>query len=196
MRRFPSAMLVVLYSAASVAAADATPLDLIQSAITRPWSGESFPVLPTLSTEMRGRVSNEIIKSSEIRDAYSLLDVKNRRNVEWFRGIARLEKAKAVWSLQSCLCHPSEDVQIRALQSLERLGDKHAVPFLLIYSEYMAVLEAGSENATIHGIIHESIARTCSALTSVRVALNGQDPEGLKLGIKKWRRWLVSQDTE
>jgi hypothetical protein len=58
----------------------------------------------------------------------------------------------------------------------------------------MAVWESGSENATIHGIIHESTAATLSALTGVRLVLEGQDPVGLKKGLRKWRRWLVEQD--
>jgi hypothetical protein len=196
MIRLSDATLVCIFSVTPLVAAGETPRDLIQAALTRPWPGESFPVLPTLSTEMRGRVANEIASSREIRAAYSLLDAKNRRNVEWFQAVTRLENAKAVWCLQSCLCHPSEDVQIRALQSLRRVGDKKAVHFLLLYAEYMAVCEDGSENATIHGIIHESIASASSDLTGVRLAVDGQDPEGLRLGIKKWRKWLVDQDSQ
>jgi hypothetical protein len=74
------------------------------------------------------------------------------------------------------------------------LKDKRAVPFLLLYAEYMAVHESGSENATIHGIIHQAAAKTLSALTGVELVLTGQDPQGLKKGLKKWRKWLVLQD--
>ena len=174
--------------------ADSAPKDLLKAATSRPWPGEGYPVLPSLSTEMRGLVCNEIANSGSIRAAYEKLDAANRRNVEWFDGVAELEKQNAVWCLLSCLCHPHEDVQIHALRSLERLRDKRAVPFLLLYADYMAVFEAGSENATIHGIIHESTARTLSGLTGIRVLLQGQDPDGLKIGIKKWRKWLVEQE--
>ena len=167
--------------------------ELLRAATSRPWPGEAYPTLPSLSTEMRGLVRNQIDSSKRIRAAYEKLDAAKRRNVEWFEGVAELEQEKAVWCLLSCLCHPHEDVQIHALRGLERLRDKRAVPFLLLYADYMAVFEAGSENATIHGIIHESAAKTLSELTGVRVSVQGQDPDGLKNGIKKWRKWLVDQ---
>ena len=163
---------------------------LIKAATTRPWPGENYPVLPALSTEMEGGIANEIVGSKAVRAAYTKLDA-NERNVTWFDGVAELEKAKAVLCLQSCLCHPSPDVQIHVLRSLERLKDKRAVPFLVLYAEYMAVWVDGSENATIHGIIHRSVARTLSSLTGVRVTLKDhrQDPEGLRKGIRLWRKW-------
>jgi hypothetical protein len=68
------------------------------------------------------------------------------------------------------------------------------VPFLLIFAEYMAVPEGGSENSTIHGIIHKSVAKTLSTLTGVTVTLDGQDPDGLKRGIRMWRKWLVGHE--
>ena len=171
-----------------------TPADLIRAATTGDWP--VYPVLPSLSTEMRGNGSNEIPQNPEVRAAYALLGAKNRRNVEWFEGVARLEKLRAVWCLQSCLCHPHEDVQIHALRALERLGDRRAVPFLLLYADYVAVYEDGSENATIHGVIHRSVAKTLSTLTGIEWKVEGQDPEGLKKGIRKWRLWLMAQEAE
>jgi hypothetical protein len=169
------------------------PKDLIEAATTRPWPGKNYPALPSLSSEMLEKVASEITGSEAVRRAYEKLDA-NRRNVEWFDGVAELEKQKAVWSLLSFLCHPSDDVQIHALRSLKRLQDKRAVPFLLTYAEYMAVYEAGSENATIHGIIHESIAETLSSLTGIGIIIRGQNPDGLKNGVRQWRRWLADQD--
>jgi len=173
-----------------------TPDDLIDAATTRPWPGRNYPALPSLSTELRYLVTREILGSTEVRQAYEMLEAKERLNVDWFEGIRRLEEQRAVWSILSCLCHPSEDVQVNALRSLERLGDPRAVPFLLIYAEYMAVFEEGSENATIHGTIHESIAETLSALTGVQVHLERQDPEGLKDGIVLWRKWALDHPGE
>jgi WD40 repeat protein len=176
--------------------ADVTPpIDLVKAATSRVgFSPEGYPVLPTLSTEMRGRVCDEIEQSAAVRRAYERLDVATRCNVDWFEGVAELEKERAVWSLVSCLCHPARGVQIRALRSLERLKDTRAVPFLLLYAEYMAVILEGSECATIHGVIHETVAKTLSTLTGMQVILQGQDPEGLKKGIKRWRKWLASHD--
>jgi hypothetical protein len=166
---------------------------LISAATTRPWPGEGYPVLPALSTELRGLIAGEIAASDAVRAAYEKLDAAARDNAEWFEGVAALEREWALWCLVSCLVHPHEDVQIRALRALERLGDGRAVPFLITYAEYMAVHEGGSENATIHGIVHSSVATTLSALTGVHVNVDGQDPEGLKLGVVKWRRWLANQ---
>lgn len=190
-RMFVALTLVALSSNASLAFPVADPSELIRAATTRPWPGENYPALPSLTTSMRSLISDEIRNSQAVSGAYAKLDAAHRRNVEWFEGVAELEKQKAIWSLQSCLLHPSEDVQLHALRSLERVGDRRAVPFLLIYAEYMAVPEAGSENATIHGMIHESLAQTLSALTGVRVSLKGQDPEGLSRAIKRWRKWQV-----
>jgi hypothetical protein len=89
--------------------------------------------------------------------------------------------------------HPSEDVQIEALRSLKRLGDKLAVPFLLVYAESQAVYEVGSENATIHGIIHETIAEVISDLTGIRLSVKGQAAEKLRQGVLVWRNWLMKQ---
>ena len=74
-------------------------------------------------------------------------------------GLDELEREGAAWSLASCLCHPHEDVQVRALRALERLGDARVVSFVLTYAEYMAVWEGGSESATIHGMVHSAIAQ-------------------------------------
>ncbi|MEX0653823.1 MAG: HEAT repeat domain-containing protein [Phycisphaeraceae bacterium] len=164
---------------------------LLQAATTPSPAQRVHPALPALPTAMRSRVINEIHDSPEVRRAFALLDVSERRNVQWFEGIELLEQAEALWSLQACLVHPSEDVQIHALRALGRLGNERAVPFLLIYAHHMAVLEVGSENATIHGIIHRTLAETVSTLTGVRIALDGQDPQGLRRGIRMWARaWL------
>ena len=185
-------LIIICFSQISYSQKPFTDDELIKAATTRPWAGENYPLLPNLSTEVKGEIIGELNKTL-IRQAYEKLDAK-RRNVEWFAGVEELEKQKAVWSLLSCLIHPSEDVQINALRSLERLGDKRAVSFLLIYAEYMAVLEGGSENATIHGIIHESIAKTLSSLTGIKIEIKGQDPGRLKNGIKLWRKWLIENE--
>ena len=166
--------------------------ELIKAVTTRPWRSENFPLLPNLTTEIKGGVISEL-KNSLIRKAYEKLDAR-RSNVNWFEGIEELEKQKAVWSIQSCLIHPHDDVQIRALESLKRLNDKRAVPFILTYAEYMAYLEGGSENATLHGIIHGSIAKTLSSLTGIKLEIKGQDPARLKNGIRQWRRWLIENE--
>lgn len=171
-----------------------SPFNLIDAATTRPWPGRNYPVLPSVSTEMQQKVANEIAASTKVRDSYSLLDAKNKRNVDWFEGVKKLEELKASWPLALCLCHPSEDVQIHTLRALGHLGNEDVVPFVILYAEYMAVWEEGSENATIHGIIHKSIAQTLSSLTGIEVKIDGQNVPEIKKGIKKWRKWLVEHE--
>lgn len=176
-------------------AADAvTPQELIRLATTRPWPGENYPVLPAIPTALREEIIHEINSSKQVRVSYEKLDAAHRRNTDWFDGIIGLEKEKAVWSLLACLVHPHDDVQGRALESLARLKDKRTVPFLLIYAEYMAVYEGGSENATLHGILHQAIARTLSEITGIKVIItDGQNPTKLKQGIRLWRKWESEQ---
>jgi hypothetical protein len=167
-----------------------TPQELIKSATMRPWPGENRPFLPAISSAMRDEIVYEINSSIQVRQSYEKLNTAHRRNIEWFEGVAGLEKEKAIWALLSCLVHPHVDVQGHALDSLARIKDKRTVPFLLIYAEYMAVYVDGSESATLHGLLQQGIAKTISTITGVKWVLdNGQDPEKLKQGIKRWRKW-------
>jgi hypothetical protein len=185
-------LITVCFSQTTYSQKTLTDVELIKAVTTRPWAGENYPLLPSLTTVIKGQVIGEL-NNPAIRRAYEKLDA-NRRNVDWFSGLEELEKLKAVWALLSCLIHPHDDVQIKALNSVERLNDKAAVPFLLVYAEYMAVLEGGSENATIHGIIHETIARTLSSLTGIKLKLDGQDPGRLMNGVMLWRKWLIENE--
>jgi len=186
------AFFVILALADSVKA-ETSPKDMVDAVVTRPIKGENYPVLPALPTELRSNIMNQLVESKPIRDTYAKLDAR-QRNVSWFEGISELEKQKAVWPLLSALCHYSEDTQIHALRSLRRLGDKQPVPFLLVYADYMAVWEEGSENATIHGIIHTEIAKTLSSLTGIKVEIKGQDVNGLKKGIHIWKKWQLEKE--
>jgi hypothetical protein len=184
---------VALYLALlTTAFASDDPRQLVSAMTKCPWPGESYPALPSFSTAMMGRITGEIAGRPVLLEAFRHLDSSGSNN-DWFDAIAVLEREKAIWSLQACLCHPHDDVQIHALRSLLRLGDRAAVPFLLIYADYMAVHESGSENATIHGIIHSAIAETLSGLTGESVKIDGQDPEALTKAIRKWTIWQTKQ---
>jgi hypothetical protein len=182
--------LIFVFNILAVAQSAQLTIDqLIDAVTTRPWPGQNFPALPNLPTYVRSNLFGDL-GQKETREAFQKLDAK-RRNIEWFEGIEVLIEHKAVWALQACLAHPSEDVQIKALRGLGMLKDKSSVPFLLIYAEYMTEFESGSENATIHGIVQETIAQTLFSITKIKVEIKGQDPEGLKKGIKLWRKWLL-----
>jgi len=182
--------LCLFWSAALHAEDD--PRRLLATMTKQPWPGVNYPALPALSESMTRNIGNEIHGRPVLIEAIRQLDPA-RSNNDWFDAVAILEREKAAWSLQACLCHPSEDVQIHALRSLQKLGDPAAVPFLLIYADYMAVMEGGSENATIHGIIHMSVAATLSTLTGISVQIDHQDPEALRKAIRQWTRWQLSQ---
>ena len=185
-------LIIVCFSQITYFQKASTDNELIKAVTTRPWTGENYPLLPSLSTEIKGGIVNEL-RNKEIRQSHEKLDAK-RRNIDWFNGIEELEKLRAIWPLLSCLIHPHDDVQIEALNSLARLDDKRAIPFIIIYAEYIAVFEGGSENAALHGIIHKTIAKTLSSLTKIKLEIDGQNPEKLKLGIKLWRKWLIEND--
>ena len=176
---------------ASVFAAD-EPQELLAAMIKRPWPGENYPALPSLSSALSGRITEEMSRRPAVLDAFKRLE-PNRSNHDWFDAVATLQREKAVWALQACLCHPSEDVQIHALRSLRALADRSAVPFLLVYAEHMAVYEGGSETATIHGMIHTTLSETLYALTGVSVVIKGQNPEALKKAIRQWTLWQANQ---
>jgi len=168
--------------------------EVIRAATTRPWPGKNYPELPGLPTDVVQRATREIESTPDVRKAYAKLDPATQRNLSWFEGVAELEKQKAVWSLLTCLCHPHDDVQIHTLRALARLRDDQALPFLLQYASAMAVYEGGSENATLHGIIHDETAKTLSAITGLQFKMRGgQDPEGLKAAVAAASTWWLNK---
>ncbi len=180
---------LIVFSATALAAEE-PPRDLFAALLKRPWPMATSTTLPTFPTRLQEAAAFEIAKSEAVRGAIRDLNPTNR-NVVWFAAVDHLEQQRSVWCLQACLCHPHEDVQIRALRALGRLKDARAVSFLLIYAEYEAVFESGSENATMHGIIHREIAAALSAITGIEVTIGGQDPNGIRAGIRKWRKWEI-----
>ncbi len=179
--------LIVVFVGSVAFAAEPNPLELIAAATKLPGPGERYPVLPALSSRMQGQVASEIAASPAVHAAFNQLN-SSRSNHDWISGIIALERQKAIWSLQASLCHPNDDVQIDALRALGRLKDSRAVPFLLLYADYMAVIVPGSESATIHGIIHHEVAETLSLITGLEIQIEGQDPEGLQKAIVRWTR--------
>lgn len=149
---------------------------------------ESHKSYPTLPTHLRGELSFEL-REKNLKDVFAMLDPASTQRADWYGALRALEEKRAVWSLQACLTHPDEDVQIKALEALKRLGDSRAVPFLLIYAQYMAVPEEG-EGAANHGIIHIKIAEAASELTGKDFPIHVQNPERLKEGVRIWMGWL------
>lgn len=164
-----------------------SPSEIIQAVAARP-ELRTGPPPPELTAAVRRRAEDEILADDRIRDAMVLLDAR-RRNTDWVQGVEELERHAAAWSLLVCLVHPSSDVQIDVLRALTRIQDLRTVSFLLTYAEGNAVYIAGSERATIHGILQATLAETLSTLTGIEVLLEGQDPEGLLAGIKRRREW-------
>jgi hypothetical protein len=61
----------------------------------------------------------------------------------------------------------------------------------------MAVYEEGSENATIHGIIHKETAKTLSAITRLKFRVpSGQNPKALKSAIYHCQKWQLKKYTD
>jgi len=167
--------------------------ELIRGATERPWPGKNYPELPALPNEVVKGVTGEIESDPKVKQAYAKLNAAKQINTSWFEGVKELEKLKAVWSLQSCLCHPHDDVQIHALRALACLKDERSLPFLLKYASAMAVHESGSENATIHGVIHDETAKALSSITGLQFKMKGgQDPEGLKAAVARSTTWYLT----
>jgi hypothetical protein len=186
---------VFITTSLSVSAQPTVNYGNVVDAITTGSGEESYPTLPRPSSVLRGKAANEMSGDSEITDAMAGLNPKTGNRNSFRARIAALEKKKAIWCLQITLCHPDSSVQIAALRALANLKDPRAVHFLLIYSEHMAVLVMGSEDATIHGIIHETLSRTLSEITGVTIPIHGQDPESLKRAIPLWEKWDIEHAT-
>jgi len=187
-------LVILLVCLPGFALAEPTPRELIKGATTRPWPGKNYPEPPVLPDAVVKSIVKEIESAPATRKAYARLDAAKHRNLAWFRGVAELEREKAVWSLLSCLCHPHDDVQIHALRALARRRDERSLPFLLRYARAMAVIEGGSENATLHGIIHDETAKALSAITGLGFRMRGgQYPGGLRSAVAACTTWLIER---
>ena len=83
-------LIIVCFSQITYFQKASTDNELIKAVTTRPWTGENYPLLPSLSTEIKGGIVDEL-RNKEIRQSYEKLDAK-RRNIDWFNGIEELEK--------------------------------------------------------------------------------------------------------
>jgi hypothetical protein len=175
----------------SSAYADTNYGAIIDAAIKNPW-GPGDLILPVPPGFLRGEAANEMAKDVETANAMTALD-STKENTSWFAALKILEAKKAVGCLQIVLDHPSDDVQIKALEALDSIDNSQAVPFLLIYAQYVNKNVEGSENATIQAIKMETLANTLSGLTGIEVKVKGQDCEALKHGISEWMEWLGKQ---
>jgi hypothetical protein len=145
------------------------------------------PYLAGFWTEMETR-------TPETRSALEKLDI-SRPSAEQLGGVAELERRKAVGCLLVGLSSANPDVRIRAARALALAADAPlnpaAVRLMLDHARQAAVFEAGSENATLHGVYQHALAESLNKLTHSSVRLKpGQDPEGLKAGIVVWLEGL------
>ena len=166
---------------------------IVDNVVKRP-STPIHPDLPLLPQKVRSLAETEIAADPSVKGAMSLLSV-DRSNTEWFKGVETLRQKRSVWCLQSALCHPHEDVQLRSLRALREIRDPRAVRFLIVYADKMAVGVLGTEPATIHIMIIREVSTTLSALTGVKFnLLEGQDTVGLQRGIKLCVDWLEKNE--
>ena len=183
---------IVALFACATAAAESSPEELIHAATAWPWGGKNPIKLPPIPKELAKDIATEIQSFPAVRAAYEDLDA-NKRNTTWFAALEKLESEKAVWSLTSALCHPSNDVQIYALRALARVKDERVLPFLFQYADAMAFFQGGSESATIHGIKHVDIAKVFGAITGLEIKIDGQDPQGITAAVKHCREWYADR---
>jgi hypothetical protein len=103
--------------------------------------------------------------------------------------IESLESARAIWALQACLLHPNDDVKISAVRSLGEINDPESVPFITKVLTMNYHLVAGSENATIHDILLNSIGATLKTITGISVRDDGLMPEDHKADTERLEKW-------
>ena len=66
-------LITIHFSKFSYSQKTLTDDELIKAVTTRPWAGENYPLLPSLSSEIKGQIIGELGKTS-IRNAYGKLD--------------------------------------------------------------------------------------------------------------------------
>jgi hypothetical protein len=175
--------------------------DALLARILPPPNGSArrdVPGCPVLPDSVKAGVAAETAKAPELRGALVKLDpaLEQQPNghESWFQAVEELATARAVFGLSVALCHPHDDVKLASVKALAKIGDRRPVPFLLLVADSFAVMESGSENATIHGVLQHELAQALNVLTGAQVKLaRGQDPTGLRNGIRIWQKALSSQ---
>lgn len=163
---------------------------MVHAVVTRPGPGKDEPTRPPVSDRVKAGIAEELWNHPTLQASYQSL-AANLGNHEWFRSVEELEEAGAVWCLASGLCHPSDDVQIKCAEALTRLANPAPARWVLEVADAFAVPKPGSENATLHALFQHALADALNTLTGAKVKLrDGQDPEGLRAAIPKWKRAL------
>jgi hypothetical protein len=163
---------------------------MIDAVVTRVSPGEDVPPRPPISGRVKAGVAAELWNHPTLQASYQKLAAGGSEH-DWTRAIEELEEGRAAWCLASALCHPSDDVQIRCAKALGRIGDPAPTRWVLVVADAYAVPESGGENAALHGEFQHALANTLNILTNARIKLkDGQDPQGLRAAIAKWKRAL------
>ena len=123
---------------------------------------------------------------------------------KWMDQIKELETKGLVYHLCLLSLHADRSVQMAALESLRRLNDPRAIPYLIEWAEYQAslYLPSATENSS-HQAYCIELVRTLNALTGLRLlpenGITSQYQYGqrlIKRGLPSWRSRIVNAEIE
>lgn len=134
-------------------------------------------------------IALEMARSPSVSQAWSGLDARKASPPDG--AVEVIVEQGAACSLVALLWVTEMDMNLRAARSLAKVPEvTHplALPFLLSSIERLAVIVEGSEEATLHGRLHDYLFESMGILTGVISShKRGQDPEGLRAAIPNWR---------
>lgn len=144
---------------------------------------------PELPLEVVCCVALEMARSPSVERMWSGLDA--RKATPPPDAVSIVVEEGAACSLVALLWHADEWTSIRAARSLGKVPEvTHplALPFLLASIERLAVAVEGSEEATLHAMLHDGLFEGMGILTGeISSHARGQDPEGLLRALPVWR---------
>lgn len=144
---------------------------------------------PEIPSEVACCVALEMARSPSVASAWSGLDARKPSPPEG--AVEVIAEQGAACSLVALLWVTDIDVNLQAARALAKVPEvTHplALPFLLSSIERLAVFVEGSEEATLHGRLHDVLFDSMGILTGViSKHKRGQDPDGLRVAIPNWR---------
>jgi len=150
------------------------------------WFGGSPRSPCSIDPETRRLVEAEIADAPQLLAGLRRLDDPPLAG-QWQTVMDQLERAGASWSVVSCLCHPSPDVQLAALRAIRRLRDRRVLDLLVRYAGSLAGPIVGSEEATIRAVLRSEAERALEALTGSTVEVSWNDALTAQGQLERWR---------
>lgn len=144
---------------------------------------------PEFPADVTCCVAVEMARSHSVADAWAGL--AQLKSTPPAGAVDDVVQEGAACSLVALLWYADVGVNIQAAHSMAKVPEvlhPLALPFLLDSIDRVAVIVEGSEEATMHGLLHDAIFESMGILTGLVTAhRRGQDPTGLRAAIPVWR---------